>query len=93
MSVALNSPTEVGKNYPLNLKDNSAYFDLRELYDAGVSSLKIEGRIKEFEYVYLVVNTWRKQIENFNKKGLSRNDLSPCYLWRAWEDSDPRPAD
>ena len=57
--------TTAGKDYPLNLKDNSAYFDLRKLVDAGVSSLKIEGRIKKFDYVYSVVNTWRKQIRNF----------------------------
>ncbi|MCD4729175.1 MAG: U32 family peptidase, partial [Bacteroidales bacterium] len=30
--------TTAGKNYPLNLKDNSAYFDLREIADAGVGS-------------------------------------------------------
>lgn len=57
--------TPVGIDHPLNLKDNSAYFDLEELYDAGVYSLKIEGRIKEFDYVYTVVNTWKKQIHSF----------------------------
>lgn len=55
--------TETGNDYPLNLKDNSAFLDLKELYEAGVDSLKIEGRIKEFEYVYTVVNAWRKQID------------------------------
>ena len=60
--------TPEGNHYPLNLKDNSAYFDLKELYDAGVDALKIEGRIKEYEYVYTVVNAWRKQIQHFNDK-------------------------
>ena len=60
--------TAAGKDYPLNLKDNSAYFDLKELYDAGVASLKIEGRIKKFEYVYTVVNAWKKQIRSFYDK-------------------------
>lgn len=71
--------TPAGKDYPLNLKDNSAYFDLRELYEAGVDSLKIEGRIKEFEYVYTVVNTWRKQIRSFYDHNSLINDNSELY--------------
>ena len=31
-----------------NLKDNFVYADADKLYDAGVDSLKIEGRIKSF---------------------------------------------
>ena len=54
--------TLAGKDYPLNLKDNSAYSDLERLSVAGVDSLKIEGRIKKFDYVYTVVNSWKKQI-------------------------------
>ena len=57
--------TAAGKSYPLNLKDNSAYSDLKELADAGVYSLKIEGRIKKFHYVYTVVDNWRKQIKSY----------------------------
>jgi len=64
--------TPAGKDYPLNLKDNSAYFDLRELADAGVGSLKIEGRIKKSDYVYTVVNAWKKQIMRlYNQNNLS----------------------
>ncbi|MCI5223125.1 MAG: hypothetical protein D3924_10730 [Candidatus Electrothrix sp. AR4] len=54
--------TAAGNNFPLNLKDNSAYADLRELADAGVDSIKIEGRIKKFHYVYTVVKAWKKQL-------------------------------
>ena len=71
--------TAKGKDYPLNLKDNSAYFDLKELYNAGVGSLKIEGRIKEYEYVYTVVKAWRKQIQYFNDKNSLINDNSELY--------------
>jgi putative protease len=59
--------TLAGKNFPLNLKDNSAFSDLRELADAGVDSIKIEGRIKKFHYVYTVVDAWRKQLSSFYK--------------------------
>jgi len=62
-------PTNEGHRYPLNLKDNSAYFDLPELVEAGVDSLKVEGRIKGAHYVYTVVDTWRKQIDNFVESG------------------------
>ena len=71
--------TAAGKNFPLNLKDNSAYFDLKELDEAGVDSLKIEGRIKEFEYVFTVVNTWKKQIDSFYVGNGLINDNSDLY--------------
>ena len=61
--------TEAGNKFPLNLKDNSAYFDLPELVDAKVDSLKIEGRIKGAHYVYTVVDSWRKQIDSFVNSG------------------------
>ncbi|EGQ8805883.1 U32 family peptidase [Vibrio parahaemolyticus] len=55
--------TKTGKNYPLNMKDNSAFGDLKALADAGVYSLKVEGRIKKSHYVYTVVDNWRQQID------------------------------
>jgi len=67
------------KNYPLNLKDNSAYFDLRELSDIGVDSLKIEGRIKGYEYVYTVVNAWRKQLQSFYTNDIILDDNSDLH--------------
>jgi putative protease len=58
--------TAAGKKFPLNLKDNSAYLDLAEISAAGVDSIKIEGRIKKFDYVYSVVAAWRDQLERLN---------------------------
>ncbi|MEE9446879.1 MAG: peptidase U32 family protein [Arenicellales bacterium] len=66
--------TAEGHRFPLNLKDNSAYFDLPELVDAQVDSLKIEGRIKGAHYVYTVTDTWRKQIDQFVETGKLRAD-------------------
>ncbi len=71
--------TPEGKDYPLNLKDNSAFFDLKELVDAGVASLKIEGRIKKFDYVYTVVNAWRKQLRRFYSQNKLNDDKSELY--------------
>lgn len=71
--------TAKGKNYPLNLKDNSAFFDLRELGNAGVDSIKIEGRIKKFHYVYTVVSSWRKQLQSLYEHNLLNNDNSDLH--------------
>jgi len=58
---------KAAKEFPLNMKDNSAYHQLTELVEAGVDSLKIEGRIKKPHYVYTVVNTWRKQLQRYEQ--------------------------
>lgn len=71
--------TPQGKNFPLNLKDNCAYLDLRQIYDAGVASLKIEGRIKKSDYVYTVVNSWRKQLHRFYTQDKISDDTSDFY--------------
>ena len=75
-----NYKTTANKNaYPLNLKDNSAFTMLQELADAGVYSLKIEGRIKKYDYVYTVVDLWRKQIDKLYKKEILSRDKSAFY--------------
>lgn len=71
--------TAAGKNYPLNLKDNSAYLNLQEIVDAGVASIKIEGRIKKSDYVYTVVNAWRNQINSFFNENKLLTDNSDLY--------------
>tara|TARA_R110001583_G_scaffold48896_2_gene153009 strand:- start:12182 stop:14425 length:2244 start_codon:yes stop_codon:yes gene_type:complete len=71
--------TAEGKDYPLNLKDNSAYFDIKELYEAGVYSLKIEGRIKKADYVYAVVDSWKKNIQSLYRHQKGGTDNSALY--------------
>lgn len=71
--------TAAGNRFPLNLKDNSAYFDLPALVDAKVDSLKIEGRIKNAHYVYTVVDSWRKQLDEFDASGKMLADNSNLY--------------
>jgi len=71
--------TPQGKDFPLNLKDNSAYLDLKELADAGVASLKIEGRIKKFDYVFTVVNSWRKQLDRLYARNRLSTDNRDLY--------------
>lgn len=61
--------TPSGNNFPLNIKDNSAFFDLPALIDAGVHSFKVEGRIKGASYVHTVIDSFRKQIDGFVETG------------------------
>ena len=72
-------PTATGNKFPLNLKDNSAYFDLPQLVEAQVDSLKIEGRIKNAHYVYTVTDTWRKSIDRFVESGKLAPDDSNLH--------------
>lgn len=83
--------TPEGKNFPLNIKDNSAFSDISALADAGVDSVKIEGRIKKYHYVHTVVDTWRKQLNSFyaqetlggdnsNLRNVFNRDFSNSFL-------------
>lgn len=71
--------TPAGKNFPLNMKDNSAFSDLEELAKAGVDSLKIEGRIKKYDYVYTAVNTWRNRVDAFYDQKTEKINNSDFY--------------
>lgn len=71
--------TSQGIDFPLNLKDNSAFADLLGLSDAEVDSLKIEGRIKKFHYVYMVVTAYRKQLQNLSDNLKISTNKSKLY--------------
>jgi len=51
------------EGYPLSLKDLSLARHVTELIDAGVASLKIEGRMKSPEYVLNVTRVWRRLLD------------------------------
>ena len=71
--------TPTGNNFPLNIKDNSAFFDLPELINAGVHSFKVEGRIKGASYVHTVIDSFRKQIDGFLATGELVEDGEKLY--------------
>lgn len=50
-------------SYILNSKDLCLIEHLEELYLAGVTSFKIEGRAKSFYYVSVVTNAYKKAVE------------------------------
>ena len=64
-------------NYPLSMKDLNSLDGIGKLIDIGVTSLKIEGRMKSPEYVYVVTKLYREAIDNYYKFGkvIINNDL------------------
>lgn len=56
-------------NYPLSTKDLNTLESVGKLIEIGVSSLKIEGRMKSKEYVYMVVSLYREAIDSYYDHG------------------------
>ena len=54
--------------YLLSPKDLNTIDLLPELIEAGVDSLKIEGRMKRPEYVAVVVDTYRRAVDSYLAK-------------------------
>ena len=69
-------PYTIGKTggYPLSLKDMSLSSHVTELLGSGVSSLKIEGRMKNSAYVNGTVGIWRRLVDE--KRNASLGELS-----------------
>ncbi|MBQ3495056.1 MAG: U32 family peptidase [Clostridia bacterium] len=59
--------------YILNSKDMNMIKHLKELKEAGVTSFKIEGRMKSPYYVANVTNAYRRAIDNMDK--ISEDEL------------------
>lgn len=61
----------IKNKYLLCLKDLNLFAHIRELIDAGITSFKIEGRLKDVNYVKNVVSFYRQRIDdalyNMNK--------------------------
>ena len=61
--------------YILNSKDMCLIEHLDELRDAGICSLKIEGRMKSDYYVASVVNAYRRALDGYNDMAALKNEL------------------
>ena len=55
---------ETAGNFLLSPRDLNAIELIPQLLDAGIDSLKIEGRMKRSEYVATIVHTYRKAIDH-----------------------------
>ena len=66
-------------SYPLSTKDLNTLEQIGTLIEAGVDSLKIEGRMKRPEYVYLVVSLYRKAIDSYFNTGKVKINQKDIY--------------
>lgn len=62
----------------LNLRDFNASSHIEELINAGVKSFKIEGRLKDINYVKNVVAFYRKEIDKYAEK-ISSGKTEPGF--------------
>ncbi len=57
--------------FPLAVKDMNMYHHLRELILSGISSFKIEGRMREKEFITALTDTYAAQLDRFLDSPLS----------------------
>ena len=55
--------SESGGTYIMNSRDLCMIEHIKEMMDAGIGGLKIEGRMKSFYYAAVVTNAYRKAID------------------------------
>ena len=63
----------IGNGYLLSTHDLATYDHLQEIGDAGVKSLKLEGRMKSGDYIGTIVNSYRNLIDG--NEGDYKKDL------------------
>ncbi len=63
----------IGNGYLLSTHDLATYNHLNEISDAGVKSLKLEGRMKSGDYIGTIVNSYRNLIDG--NEGDYKKDL------------------
>ena len=70
-------PVVQGENFTsiLSSKDLCMIGHLKELKDAGVDSIKIEGRMKSIYYTAVITRAYRKQLDYI--EGLTKEDPQP----------------
>ncbi|MBQ9630299.1 MAG: U32 family peptidase [Treponema sp.] len=70
-------PIYEGENFTavLSSKDINMIHNLKDMKDAGIDSLKIEGRMKSIYYVALVTRAYRKALDALDGKITNENAL------------------
>ncbi|MDO5851803.1 MAG: peptidase U32 family protein [Methanobacteriaceae archaeon] len=56
----------IGNGCLISTKDLATFKNVKDISDAGILSLKIEGRLKSEDYVATVVHTYREMIDHMN---------------------------
>ena len=69
-------------DYLLSTRDLNAIEEINQIIDAGVHSLKIEGRMKKAEYVATVIGSYRDAVDNYlrtKKVNVSHDVMADLY--------------
>ncbi len=77
------------KKFPLSLRDLNHTENLRDLIDAGITSLKIEGRLKDINYVKNITAHYRKALDSILE---DRDDIAKASSGRVYFDFIPDPS-
>lgn len=75
---------EADEKYSMSSQDLSMVEHLPDLIEAGVDSLKIEGRMKSIHYVATVVNVYRKIIDTYFEDP-ENYQLDPEWIDEIWK--------
>ena len=54
-----------GKPFSLAVKDLNASYIIKDMIEAGVASLKVEGRMRSPYYLATVISSYRKIIDSY----------------------------
>jgi len=81
------SLSPAGRERALCPRDTNTSQLVRRLYDAGASSLKLEGRMKAPDYVYSIVDVYRHEIDDMlsgvavakDKEAARQRQLKRCF--------------
>ena len=71
-----------GELHPFSMKDLRAGEDVARLVDAGVASLKIEGRMKSSLYVAAVTKYYRQLLDGQGSASVTESDLATVFSRR-----------
>lgn len=75
--------------HQLSLKDLNNSASLEALIDAGISSFKIEGRLKDIDYVKNITAYYRQALDRIIEK---RDDLRPSSMGHTKVGFEPNPS-
>ncbi|GGM23411.1 protease [Paraliobacillus quinghaiensis] len=81
---AVSIPDKTDEAYTMSSQDLSMVEHLPDLLEAGVDSLKIEGRMKSIHYVATVVNVYRKIIDTYYEDP-ENYQLNPEWVDEIWK--------
>lgn len=77
LNLGKNQVLNTGKAFHLSMRDLNTVEEIGRLIDAGVTSFKIEGRMKKPQYVASIVSAYRKAIDIYiaDKESLKDKEL------------------